>query len=159
SAFYLNRKQVFRGKWIKHGGYYPKYLLKLFRKKDAHSDERDLVDHHFIVNGKAAKLRYDLVEANKNEDDLAVWISKHQRYAALQAKEEISKSGRGSTNASFWGTPDERIASMKGIYRYFPLYLRAAVYFAYRYFIRFGILDGAEGFIFHCYQAFWYRTL
>jgi len=31
-GFFLNRRQVFRGRWIKYGGYYPKYLLKLFRR-------------------------------------------------------------------------------------------------------------------------------
>src|SRR3954471_2607357 len=29
---YVNRRQVFRGRWIRHGGYYPKYLLKMFRR-------------------------------------------------------------------------------------------------------------------------------
>ena len=37
---YLNRRQVFRGRWIRHGGYYPKYLLKVFRR-DAVSRRRD----------------------------------------------------------------------------------------------------------------------
>lgn len=159
SAFYLKRRQVFRGKWIKHGGYYPKYLLKLFRWKLANSNENDLVDHHFIVQGPAGKLRCDLVEANKNEDELTIWIAKHQRYSALQAAEEISKSDQGSVHASFWGTPDERVLWMKQIWRALPLYIRPAIYFFYRYFLRLGFLDGVEGFVFHCYQAFWYRTL
>jgi len=30
-----------------HGGYYPKYLLKLFRKDAVVLDADDLVDHHF----------------------------------------------------------------------------------------------------------------
>jgi hypothetical protein len=29
----------------------------------------------------------------------------------------------------------------------------------YRYFLRFGFLDGKEGFIFHFLQAYWYRLL
>jgi hypothetical protein len=28
NGLYVKRRQIFRGKWIKHGGYYPKYLLK-----------------------------------------------------------------------------------------------------------------------------------
>jgi hypothetical protein len=35
----------------------------------------------------------------------------------------------------------------------------AAGYFAYRYFLRLGILDGKEGFIFHFLQAFWFRLV
>jgi len=30
NGIYFNRKNYFRGKWINHGGYFPKYLLKMF---------------------------------------------------------------------------------------------------------------------------------
>jgi hypothetical protein len=43
---YLCRRQVFMGRWIKHGGYYPKYLLKLFRRERVQVDSADRVDHH-----------------------------------------------------------------------------------------------------------------
>jgi hypothetical protein len=86
----MTRRQVFRGRWIKWGGYYPKYLLKLFLRKAVHFDERDVVDHHFRVSGKTRILRGDLVEANRKEDDITVWIAKHNRYAARQAVAEES---------------------------------------------------------------------
>jgi len=38
-GFYVKRCQVFRGKWIKHGGYYPKYMLKVFRRGRVWLDE------------------------------------------------------------------------------------------------------------------------
>src|SRR5262249_11939630 len=59
---YLNRRQIFRGRWIRHGGYYPKYLLKLFRKDAVVLDEDDLVDHHFHVTGATVILAGDLIE-------------------------------------------------------------------------------------------------
>ena len=31
--------------------------------------------------------------------------------------------------------------------------------FLYRYFVRFGFLDGFYGFLFHFHQGFWYRLL
>src|SRR5436190_20781869 len=37
-GFFVNRRQIFRGTWIRHGGYYPKYLLKLFRRSKVHLD-------------------------------------------------------------------------------------------------------------------------
>jgi hypothetical protein len=40
-----------------------------------------------------------------------------------------------------------------------PLHLRPFLYFTYRYFLRFGFLDGKEGFVFHFLQAYWYRML
>jgi len=45
------------------------------------------------------------------------------------------------------------------VYNNFPLFSRAFLYFLYRYFIRFGFLDGKEGLIFHFLQGFWYRFL
>ena len=51
-GIYIKRRQIFRDKWIKHGGYYPKYLLKMFRLGSVRTDARDLVDHHFYVPGK-----------------------------------------------------------------------------------------------------------
>lgn len=40
-----------------------------------------------------------------------------------------------------------------------PRYSRPFLYFAWRYFVRLGFLDGKQGFIFHVLQAFWYRLL
>jgi glycosyltransferase involved in cell wall biosynthesis len=155
---YVNRRQVFRGRWIKHGGYYPKYLLKLFKRDAVSLDETDLVDHHFTVAGATVRLDGDLIEDNKNESEIAVWIGKHNRYAVLQAREE--ETGKlADTSGGPFGSPDDRTRFRKRIWYRLPLYLRPLGYFVYRYFVRLGFLDGKEGFIFHFMQAFWYRLL
>jgi glycosyltransferase involved in cell wall biosynthesis len=159
---FVKRKQIFRGRWIKHGGYYPKYLLKLFRRNRVWVDDRELVDHHFYVRGAVTKLQHDLVEENRNEADLSVWLAKHVRYASLQAEEEFrrAKVGRlGRGQMSFLGTPDARTLWLKGIWECLPLYLRPCLYFFYRYIVRLGFLDGSDGFVFHVLQGFWYRLL
>lgn len=160
---FVRRKQIFRGRWIKHGGYYPKYLLKLFRRDHVWLDERELVDHHFYVRGSVARLRHDLIEDNGNEADISVWLAKHIRYAELQAEEEwrrrVTVGPEGTVKASLIGAPDERILWLKQRWYGMPLYIRPFFYFFYRYVIRFGFLDGKEGFIFHFLQGFWYRLL
>lgn len=45
------------------------------------------------------------------------------------------------------------------VYARFPGGLRAFAYFAYRYVIRLGFLDGRAGATFHFLQGWWYRTL
>jgi hypothetical protein len=40
-----------------------------------------------------------------------------------------------------------------------PGYVRPLGYFLYRYVLRFGFLDGKQGFVFHFLQAWWYRLL
>ena len=160
-GFYVKRRQIFRGKWIRHGTYYPKYLLKLFRRGQVRLDERDLMDHHFYVDGATAKLEQDIVEANRKEDDIAFWIEKHNRYARLQAQEELlRRNGRAwPLQPRLAGSPDERVIWLKQRWYRMPLYVRPVLYYVYRYFLRLGFLDGKQGFIFHFLQAFWYRLL
>ena len=52
NGIYFNRKNFFKGRWIKHGGYYPFYLLKMFRYNAGYSDLNENMDHRFIVPGK-----------------------------------------------------------------------------------------------------------
>ncbi|HLG14342.1 MAG TPA: glycosyltransferase family 2 protein [Blastocatellia bacterium] len=162
SGFYVRRRQIFRGQWIKHGGYYPKYLLKLFRRGEAWADESDLVDHHFRVKGNVGRLSNDIVEDNRNESDVTAWIEKHNRYASLQAIEEFrtALARRSAAPCTLQrGSPDQRVAMLKRLWSRLPLYFRPFAYFFYRYFLRFGFLDGKEGLVFHFLQGLWYRLL
>jgi glycosyltransferase involved in cell wall biosynthesis len=162
SGFYIKRRQIFRGKWIKHGGYYPKYLLKLVRHREARCDENELLDSRFYVKGTTSKLQNDLIEDNQNESDISFWIEKHNKYAVAQAKEELRRRGgiKWSIQPKFWGTPDQRTLFLRDIwYQHFPLYLRPFLLFSYRYLLRLGFLDGKEGLVFHLFQSLWFRML
>jgi glycosyltransferase involved in cell wall biosynthesis len=161
-GFFIKRRQVWRGRWIKHGTYYPKYLLKLFRKSRVQLDERDVMDHHFYVNGTTRNLQNDLIEENVKENDLTFWIDKHTRYARLLAQEEWEKpqhAGDSPIRAKVSGNPDERTLWLKQRWYSLPLYVRPFVYFIYRYVLRLGFLDGKQGFLFHFLQGFWFRLL
>ena len=105
---YVKRRQVFRGRWIRHGGIPPEYLLKLFRRSAVWMDEGDLVDHHFHVRGNTVLLDHDIVEDNRNEASIAEWTAKHNRYAVLQAKEQLARAAAGTngTRAALFGTPE-----------------------------------------------------
>ena len=156
---FVRRRQIFRGRWIKHGGYYPKYLLKLFRRQHVSVDDSDLVDHHFIVNGPVVKLRGDVIEDNLNEAEISTWTAKHNRYAVLQAKQELLHRAEPVTWVAAFGSPDLRVRWLKQLWGRLPLLVRPCLYVFYRYVLRLGFLDGKQGFIFHVLQAFWYRLL
>lgn len=163
NGIYFNRKNYFKGRWIKHGGYFPKYLLKMFRTGVGHSDLNQNMDHRFIVPGNTMvwKTGY-LIEENLKENSIASWTDKHNKYSTLQAMEEIErKSGvRNETQqAKLSGNPDQQVAWFKKWWFNAPLFVRPMLYFIYRYFFKLGFLDGKEGFIFHFLQAFWYRLL
>jgi glycosyltransferase involved in cell wall biosynthesis len=161
-GFYVKRLQVFRGRWVRHGGYYPKYLLKLFRPESVRLDHEDLIDHHFYVTGGVGKLAHDIVERNEKEESISFWIEKHNRYAVLQAREELARregDAPWAIRPSLTGSPDQRTVWLKQRWYRLPLYVRPTLYFLYRYVVRLGFLDGRQGFIFHVLHAFWFRLL
>lgn len=163
NGIYFNRKNYFKGKWIKYGGYFPKYMLKMFRVGFGGSDLQENMDHRFIVTGDTFiwKDGY-LIEENLKENKINFWISKHNRYSDLIAQEELERKNATriqSVKAKLLGSPDERIAYLKRMWWRMPLFLRPFIYFFYRYFIKLGFLDGKTGFIFHFLQAFWFRLL
>ncbi len=160
-GFYIRRKQVFRGKWIRWGGYGNKYLLKLFRRSKGQLDPLEQ-DTRVYVAGTVAKLRAPLEEWNRKEDAILFYLGKHLRYAEAFAREELERRRRGTpfkAEPRLLGTPDQRVLWLKRLYYGAPLYWRPFGYFFYRYVLRLGILDGKQGFVFHFLQAFWFRLV
>ena len=161
NGFYLRRKQVFRGKWIRFGGYGDKWMLKLFRKGQGELDPQE-EDTRVYVRGRTAKLDGWLVEENVKEERILFYLEKHLRYADAFARDELERRGTGirwKLEPKLFGTPDERTLWLKSVYYRTPLYLRPWIYFLYRYFLRLGFLDGKEGFTFHFLQAYWFRLV
>lgn len=163
NGIYFNRKNYFQGTWIKHGGYFPFYLLKMFRTGIGYSDLNENMDHRFIVPGKTAIWKKGfLVEENLKENDIHFWIEKHKRYSNRVAEEEYErlKGLRSQTlTPNLFGNPDERTAWLKRLWWQLPLGLRPYLYFSYRMLFKLGILDGAKGIHFHYLHALWFRKL
>lgn len=162
-GIYFNRKNFFKGQWIKHGGYFPFYLLKMFRKEVGFSDLNENMDHRFIVPGKTIiwKDGY-LREENLKENKIKFWIDKHNIYSDLLAHEEVErlqKIRRQTLKPKLGGTPDERTAWLKNIWWKLPRYWRPTIYFSYRMIFQLGFLDGKKGIIFHFLQGFWFRLV
>lgn len=153
-GFMMPRKTIFRGRWIRHGGHYPSYHLRLFRKDKGKSEER-YYDQNYIVAGKTAMLKGDLI--NMVTSDIAALIGKYK--VNLEAREILYNNNR-VLNLELKNNPIGRINWLRyNIYYKAPIFMRAVLYFLYRYFLRLGFLDGAEGLVFHFYQGFWFRFL
>jgi exosortase/archaeosortase family protein len=163
NGIYFNRKNFFKGRWLKHGGYYPFYLLKMFRYGIGYSDLNENMDHRFIVPGKTIIWKDGhLLEENLKENQISFWIAKHNRYSDLVAHEEVERMmqmRQQTIKPHFWGSPDERTAWLKQLWWRLPRYLRPMLYFTYRMIFQLGILDGRIGVIFHFLQGFWFRLI
>jgi glycosyltransferase involved in cell wall biosynthesis len=160
-GYYIRRKMIFRGKRIRFGGYGSKYLLTLFRRGVSQLDPQE-EDTRVYVNGKVGKLKHPVVEYNLKEAEILFYLQKHLRYAQAFAVDEFNRRQQDiswKAKPSLLGTRDQRVLWLKTRYYRSPLYLRSAVYFSYRYFIRLGFLDGKQGAFFHFLQAFWFRLI
>ena len=162
AGYYLPRKHIFRGRWIRHGGYWPKYLLKIFRRSTARADERE-ADFRFYVQGRTCRFHGPLVEQNEKENSVVFWIQKHLKYIELQAQEEYSRRRNFISGwlirPSLTGSPDQKTLWWKRLWYRLPLYSRPFLYFGYRYGFRLGFLDGPQGALLHFLQGFWFRLM
>lgn len=144
NGYYMKRRVYFMGRWIRHGGYYPIWILRLFRRGKARSDNRPMDEHIALSEGVAERLAYDF--ADENRKGLSEWVNKHNNYASREAAavREGNDGESGRKKTAYYRTPP---------------FLRAFIYFCYRYFLRLGFLDGVPGLAFHFLQGFWYRFL
>lgn len=155
-GFMVARRTVFRGKWIRYGGHYPVYHLRIFKKDKGRSEER-LYDQNYIVNGKVLKIKGDII--NIINPDIELWKMRHKKWAYLEAQEVLFNKNR-IMNIKFDGSPIERRNWFRyKIYYKLPLFIRPFIYFFYRYILRLGFLDGIQGLAFHFWHGFWYRLL
>ncbi|EJT0553358.1 glycosyltransferase family 2 protein [Vibrio vulnificus] len=161
SGYFVKRKVHFKNKWIRHGGYYPIYLLRLWRNGVGTMEQRWMDEHIKLHSGTTKHLENDLVDDNLN--DLTWWTNKHNNYATREAADILNtlynfNNGDG-VEPRLFGTQEQRKRKLKHIYVKIPLFVRPFIYFIYRYFIKLGFLDGREGLVWHFLQGFWYRFL
>lgn len=157
NGFYIKWRFIWMGKWIKHG-YYPTWILRLFRYKKARCENRG-VNEHLVVDGKIGYLKCDFI--HEDHKDVTEWISKHNRYATMEAM-ELNKMNEDAKyiDSRFWGTQTQRKRWLRyRIFNNLPPLLRPFLYFFYRYIVRGGFLDGKDGFIYHFLQGLWWYLL
>ena len=158
----LRRRLIFMGRWIKHGGRYPEFLLRIFRTGKAYCEHKIMDEHMILSEGRAVTFRHDLID--NNQKDLEWWTAKHNWYSSREVLDHqmtsenrtdrsLESSGRSTAQAAL----KRRIKNSR--YYKLPKFMRAHLYFIYRYYFKLGFLDGREGKIFHFLQAYWYRFL
>ncbi len=152
------------GRWIRHGGYYPTWLLRVFRHEVGRCESLQMDEHIILDHGATVRLHADIID--RNNKDLTFWTDKHNSYASREVRDILESHGKVSTGnpvlQASLGVGEQAHGKRwikTNVYLRMPLFLRPMLYFVYRYFLQFGFLDGKEGLIFHFLQAFWYRFL
>jgi glycosyltransferase involved in cell wall biosynthesis len=162
AGYMLRKRTIFMGRWLRHGGQYPAWHLRLFRSGRGRCEDR-LYDQHFVVRGSVGRLDNDYVDVITS--DLGTFIARHNRWAELEAQEILATSSaarplHATVTAQLTGTAIERRRFLRTrVYQRFPLFLRAFLFWFYCYVLRLGFLDGTPGLVFHTLQRFWFRFL
>lgn len=83
-GYHIPRKNYFLGRWIRHGGWYPDYVLRLFRKARGRFRER-AVHEAVEVEGPTAHLAEPL--EHHTYDSITAYLVRMDRYSTLAAGE------------------------------------------------------------------------
>ena len=149
-GFFINRRFMFQGKWLRHCGYYPSWNLRLFRHRkgryeDLHSGDTrsgdNEVHEHLVLDGRTSELRHELLHFAY--PDIFTWIEKHNRYSNWEA--EIETNGHASRRSGI-GELQARKRRLRNLSRRLPC--RPLLRFLYSYVLKRGFLDGYEGYVF-----------
>ncbi|ABG52527.1 glycosyl transferase, family 2 [Trichodesmium erythraeum IMS101] len=158
NGYYINRKVFFLGKWIRHGGKYPDWNLRLFKHKEGRYENLKTesvqnigdneVHEHVILTGNAGYLKNDML--HEDFRDLFCWIERHNRYSNWEAQVYYNVlTGQGDNETiggSLFGDAVKRKRFLKKIWVRLPFkpFLRFILF----YFIQLGFLDGKAGYIY-----------
>jgi glycosyltransferase involved in cell wall biosynthesis len=122
-GYYIARRAYFLGRWIRHSGWYPSPVLRLYRKGKGSFTE-DQVHEKLQIAGKMGRTQHDIL--HYTDPDLEHYLGKFNRYTTL-ASGDLEARGRRASLAH--------------------LLFRPPFMFFKMYFLRLGLLDGIEGFI------------
>ena len=149
----LRFKKNFLGKDLYHGGVYPWKKMNCYKTRQGTIENR-MMDEHIVLNsGTVIEMKNDCLHFDFKT--LEHWIDKHNKYSTNEMidyfQNQYHPCNKKELNPKTWFKIN--------VYYKLPLGLRAYIYYIYRYYLKFGFLDGKEGKIFAFFQAYWYRYL
>lgn len=133
NAFTLARKNTFFGKWLKFGGQYPDYQLRLFKKTKGKFENKH-VHEKLKIDGKIGKLNNDLIHHP--------YVSIQQMILKFDFYTSFDAQYLNSTNAKL---------DFKNHF-YFSVY-KPVSRFIRRYILKMGFRDGVPGFLAALFDA------
>ena len=131
-AFAVPRRNVFWGRWVRHGGLYPDWQVRLLRRGRGRFIVR-AVHESLVVEGPVARLAGHL--EHRSYRDVGDFVARAERYATLAAEDWV-RSGRPVRPL--------RDLALRPLGRFLSMYV-----------VRAGFLDGGRGFLLAALYAYY----
>lgn len=157
AGYWVNRRFMFMGKWLRHA-YYPNWNLRLFKHKlgrfekltDVATESGDNEVHeHVVVDGVTHRLEFEM--DHYAFPSVGVFVEKHNRYSNWEARVMLDPQGGSSvelqSGAVNWRRRLKRLSQ--------KLPFRGLLRFLYVYVWQLGFLDGREGYYFARLHGFY----
>ena len=151
-GYFINRRFLFLGAWLRHCGYYPSWDLRLFRHQkgryetlhpgDTRSGDNE-VHEHIVLDGTTAFLTGELLHLAY--PDIFTWMEKHNRYSNWEAEIEVGAC-RARHDARQLSPELAGRRRLRNRSRHWPF--RPTLRFLYSYVVKRGFLDGYPGYVF-----------
>lgn len=124
---------MFLGQWVRYGGYFPDFKIRLVRKGEGYFQER-LVHEDIHIDRKYSPAYLVAPLIHHAYPTLSGYVEHMNRYSDLGAEMVVGR--KGPVGFSF-----------------INIVLRPLATFIYNYFFRLGFLDGREGLLLHLYHS------
>jgi glycosyltransferase involved in cell wall biosynthesis len=151
-GYFINRRFMFMGQWLRHCGYYPSWNLRLFRHRlgryemvetsDTAAGDNE-VHEHIILQGTTRNFQHDMLHFAY--PDIFTWMEKHNRYSNWEAEVEVRGDKADFSGAGIGGKLSAR-RKLRVWSRRLPF--RPTLRFFYSYVWQLGFLDGRAGYMF-----------
>ncbi|MFH2056838.1 MAG: glycosyltransferase family 2 protein [bacterium] len=129
-GYQIRRRSQFLGRWMKHSGWYPDWILRLFRRECGKFTEHK-VHESVQVTGEIGRLAGHLL--HYTDPDIDHYLHKLNRYTLLSAQ-ELAAAGR-------------RFSVLKLLFGPLAVFLK-------RYILKLGFLDGLQGFLLAIFSGY-----
>ncbi len=155
-AFRLKRRFYMWGRWLRHSGLYPSWVVRLVHKDRVSYSDRGHAETQ-MVDGKIFSLKNDLMDENlKGIDE---WFDRQNRYSSKEAAYELEEFSKNPVRFVDFFSSDPLIRRQTFKKISWELPARDWCYFVYSYFFRLGFLDGKEGLVFSMMKSVYYRMI
>lgn len=122
-VYALPRLSNYCGRWMRHSGWYPDFVPRLFKRDSARYSE-DLVHERLVFDSSPCRLQNEML--HYSFDDLDQVLAKVNSYSTAGARQRQQRGQQAGLGKAIW----------HGLLAFFRSYV-----------LRRGFLDGREGFI------------